>query len=285
MLENRYGLSNQSAAAWLARHFKHYAVAVLIGLPMFLGLFALIWLVGQYWWLVAAVAFFIVSVVLAQLGPVLILPLFHKIEPLEDEELGGRMDRLSRGTGLTIEGVYRMAMSEETKKVNAMLAGIGRTRRVIMGDTLLEQFSPDEIEVIFAHEIGHHVFRHIRKLIVAGGLISLAGFFVCDRGMAAWLGVPDFSTEPMPFYALPALMFMLSAFAMLFEPLQNIVSRRFERQCDRYALTRTEMRDAYRTAYRKLAKINKADPDPNPLAVFLFHSHPPIAERLAFADE
>ena len=134
-------------------------------LALVLGLYWLIWTTGGWWWLAAAAAFFVVSIVLGQLAPVLILPLFYRIEKLDAPELTDRIARLAEGTGLSIEGVYRMDLSDETVKANAMLAGLGRTRRVLLGDTLLNGFSPDEIEVIFAHEIGHHVFRHIRKMI------------------------------------------------------------------------------------------------------------------------
>ena len=157
--------------------------------------------------------FFVVTVILGQLLPVLILPLFYKIERLENAELADRMARLAAGTGLSIEGVYRMGLSEETVKANAMLAGLGRTRRVLMGDTLLDHFSSDEIEVIFAHEIGHHVFRHIRKMIVAGVLYSLLGFWICDRLLC--LAGRRSSTAPvdahrMPPSTLPLLMLMLT---------------------------------------------------------------------------
>ena len=141
----------------------------------------LIWTTHGWWWLAAAAAFFAVSIVFGQLLPVLILPLFYKIEKLDAPELAERIGRLAAGTGLSIEGVYRMALSDETVKANAMLAGLGRTRRVLLGDTLLEGFTPDEIEVIFAHEIGHHVFRHIRKMILAGLVQSAVGFWICDR--------------------------------------------------------------------------------------------------------
>ena len=169
-----------------------------------------------------------------------------------------------------------------------MLTGLGRTRRVLMGDTLLDQFSSDEIEVIFAHEIGHHVFRHIRKMIVAGVLYSLLGFWICDRVLAWWVqmqyGTPV-DAHRMPTSTLPLLMLVLTVFALVLEPLQNIISRRYERQCDRYALTRTGLRQAYVSAFRKLARLNKDDPDPHPLEVFLFHSHPPISERLKMAED
>ncbi|MBI2824570.1 MAG: M48 family metallopeptidase [Planctomycetia bacterium] len=282
-VEHRFGLSRQSFAGWLYRHAKRFALAVVFGTVMVLALYALFWHVGAWWWLAAAVAFFLVSVVLGQLAPVLILPLFYKIEKLEHEELAARVGALARESGLSIEGVYRMVLSDETAKANAMLAGLGRTRRVLLGDTLLDRFTLDEIEVVFAHEIGHHVYRHIPKLMAVGFLYSLAGFWLCDRALAVWIGPAVYDPHTMPVYAMPMLMLVLAVFSLVLVPLQNVMSRRFERQCDRFALTRTGLRDAYVSAFRKLSKLNKDDPDPPRLAVILFHSHPPIAERIAAA--
>lgn len=282
VIEHRFGLSNQTIRRWARNWLLNNAFAIVLGAVLNAGLFWIIWHTGQYWWLIAAAAFFVVSVVMGQLAPVLFLPLFYKIERIENEELAGRMERLAEGTGLAIEGVYRMGLSADTKKANAMLAGLGRTRRVLMGDTLLEDFSPDEIEVIFAHEIGHHVHRHITKMIATGVLFSLLGFWILDRTLVWWAGIPDASTAPVS--SLPLLMFTMTAFTMLLSPLQSAISRHYERQCDRYALNRTGLPEAYRSAFQKLAHLNKADPEPNPVEVFLLHSHPPIAERLAMAD-
>jgi STE24 endopeptidase len=224
--------------------------------------------------------------VIGQLAPVLILPLFYRVEPIRDPELSERLSEISVGTGLSIEGVYRMSMSDETAKANAMLAGLGATRRVILGDTLLDSFSREEIDVIFAHEIGHHVHRHVPQLIVAGLLYSMLGFWICDRLLRIWVerieGQLDYSQFPV--HTLPLLMLVMAVFFMLVEPLQNGISRHFERQADRYALQRTGRVEAYRSAFSKLARLNKADPDPHPLELVLFHSHPSISQRLAAAD-
>ena len=286
LLEHQYGLSTQTVAGWLWRYAKRHLLGLAFGALMFLGLYWLIWTTGAYWWLAAAGAFFVVSVVLGQLAPVLIMPLFYKIEPFEHPELSARLARLAEGTGLSIEGIYRMALSEETVKANAMLAGLGRTRRVILGDTLLDGFAPEELEVIFAHEIGHHVHRHLPKLLAIGLVYSLAGFWVCDRLLAAWVvhvdGRVDYANFPV--YTLPMVMLILSIFTTLVEPFQNALSRHFERQSDRYALARTGSREAYLSAFRKLARLNKDDPNPHWLEVALLHSHPPIAQRLAMAE-
>ena len=286
ILEHKFGLSKLTFGGWLWRYVKRMGLAVAFGAFVFTGLYWLIWLTGAYWWLAAAGAFFIVSVLLGQLAPVLIIPLFYKIEKLDRPELAERLAKLSEGTGLSIEGIYRIALSEETVKANAMLAGMGATRRVLMGDTLLEKFSDDEIEVIFAHEIGHHVRRHLPKLIGIGLVFSLAGFWVCDRVLTAWVGPSGDAVDyaNFPVWALPMIMFVLTLFPMILEPLQNAVSRAFERQADRYALEKTGLRAEYVAAFQRLSKLNKDDPDPHPLEVFLFHSHPPIGERVRMAE-
>jgi STE24 endopeptidase len=286
-LEHQFHLSTQTFGRWLWQYTKRNVLSLAFSLVLFLGLYWLIWTTGGLWWLVAAGAFFLISIVIGQLAPVLILPLFYRVEKLDAPELADRIGRLAAGTGLSIEGVYRLALSEETVTVNAALAGLGRTRRVLLGDTLLEGLRPEEIEVVFAHEIGHHVFHHIRKTILAGLVYSAAGFWVCDRLLMLWVahggGTADYARLPVD--TLPMLLLILTGFALLSEPLRNWASRRFERQCDRYALERTDATAAYRSAFRKMARLNKDDPHPHWLEVVLFHSHPPIAERLAMAEE
>ena len=283
-LEHKFQMSNQTLAQWFWRYVKGVCLTLAFGLVLLEGLYLLITLTGFYWWLAAAGAFFLVSVVLGQLAPVLIMPLFHKIERFEDAALADRLANLAAGTGLTIEGVYRMKLSDETVKANAMLAGLGSTRRVIMGDTLLDGFNPDEIEVVFAHEIGHHVHRHIRSLLILGVLLSVSGFFVCHWLIGLWLGDGNWTSQP-PVYAYPVLTLIITVFTMILAPAQNGLSRHFERQSDRYALRRTGNPNAYRSAFTKLAKLNKDDPDPHPWEIFWLHSHPPISQRLAMADQ
>lgn len=283
VLEHRYQLSNLTFRGWIWRQVKSYLVGGPIGLVLLLGLYWLLWNSGGWWWVWAAAGLLVVSLVLGQLLPVLILPLFYKVTRLNDPALQERLERLAQGTGLNVEGIYRLHLSEETKKANAALAGLGRTRRVLLGDTLLDQFSPEEIEVVFAHEVGHHVYRHIPKMVVWGLVLSVGGFWLVDavlRQIAVPLGYSSFN-DPA---ALPLLILVLSLYGMLFAPLQNAVSRFFERQCDRYALNRTGLKQAYRSAFIKLARMNKSDPDPHVLKVWMFHDHPPIRERLAMAE-
>jgi STE24 endopeptidase len=282
VVEHQFGLSNQTIRRWVRNWALSNVLTLLLGAVLNVGLFLIIWNTGEYWWLIAAAAFFVVSIVLGRLAPVLIVPLFYKLEPIDNPELDARMKRLAAGTGITIEGVYRLGLSADTQKANAMLAGMGRTRRVLMGDTLLEKFSHDEIDVIFAHELGHHVYKHIPKMIATGVVVSLAGFYLIDRVLVWWAGIPTAAAAPVA--SLPLVMFTLSVFSLVLSPLQNAISRFYERQCDRYALVRTKNPTAYRSAFRKLARLNKADTEPHRLEVIMLHSHPPISERLAMAD-
>lgn len=286
-MEHRYHMSRQSFTRWLGRYLLQQVLVVGFGLIMVVGLFAIIWWARQWWWLLAAAAAFVVTALLGQMLPVLILPLFYKIKRLEDEDLTRRFELLTRGTSLCVEGVYRMRLSSETVKANALLAGWGRTRRVILGDTLLDQFRPEEIEVVLAHEIGHHVYHHIPKLILLGLVTTVAGFLICDWILVRWTTAVagTFDYAEVPVQVLPMLMFVMTVFSLLSSPLRNEVSRRFEIACDRYALRTTADPAAFRSAFTKLALINKTDPDPPWLEVVLLHDHPPIVQRLALASE
>lgn len=284
--EHRFGLSRLSLGGWWWRYVKQHALALGFGLLVFLGLYWLIWSTGSYWWLVAAAAAFVMSVLVGQLVPVLIIPLFYKVERYEDETISPRLKQLAAGTGLQIEGVYRLQLSDETVKANAALTGLGRTRRVLLSDTLLANFTPEEIEVIFAHEVGHHVYRHIPKLILFGVVYSLIGFWLSDRILMNYVHTfnPTATQAILPVWTLPLLMLTITLFSLLLEPLQNALSRHFERQCDRYALERTGLRAAYISAFQKLSALNKEDPEPHPVEVFWLHNHPAIAERIAMAE-
>lgn len=281
LVEHQFGLSTQTLGKWLISWLKKSVLAVLMIAGLYVSLYGIIWTTGTYWWLVGAGAFFLLSVVAGQLMP-LMLPMFYKVEKIDDEALDERFDKLTGGTGLNIDGVYRLGLSAETTKANAMLAGLGSTRRVLMGDTLLDQFSADEIDVIFAHEVGHHVHRHIPKLLAFGAAVALGGFGLSHLALTQWTGLADPALWPAT--SAPKLMLVMTLFMMAVGPLQGMVSRHFERQADRYALDRTKDPASYRTAFRRLARLNKADPDPHPIEVALLHSHPPIKERLAMAD-
>ena len=247
ILEHRYHLSTQTLRSWLWKRFKGYLLGGVLGLALLYGLYTALWLAGAWWWLWATAGWLLVTLVLGRLLPVLILPLFYTVTRLDDATLLDRLRRLTAGTDLAVEGVYELKLSDETRKANAALAGLGKTRRVLLGDTLLHEFTPEEIEVVFAHEVGHHVHHHLPKTIVIGVALALVGFALVDvvlRHAAPALGYSGLD-DPA---ALPLLALVLGVFGLLLSPMQNALSRFFETQCDRYALLRTANPTAYRSA-------------------------------------
>lgn len=283
VVEHQHRLSTQTIGSWIRRRLKSYVVGGAIGLGLLCGLYAMLWKTGAWWWLWAAGGWLLVTLVMGQLLPVVVLPLFYAVDRLDDASLLARLRRRCEGTGLTVEGIYRLHLSGETRKANAALAGLGRTRRVLLGDTLLDAFAPEEIEVVFAHEVGHHVYGHLIKGISLRVFLAIGGLWLADRALATLAERIGYAGMDDPF-AAPLTLFVLSAVALVLTPLQNAVSRRFETQCDRYALETTGLREAYRGAFAKLARMNKSDPDPHPLAVWFFYDHPPIRARLALAE-
>jgi STE24 endopeptidase len=290
LIEHRFGLSTQSLWGWVKKRVKGYLLGGPLGLALLAGLYALLWTAGAWWWLWAAAGWLLLTLVLGRILPVVVLPIFYKVTPLEDAGLLERFRRLAEGTGLNVTGVYRLHLSAETRKANAALAGLGSGRRVLLGDTLLDQFGPDEIEVVFAHELGHFVYRHILWMTGVSVVLAAVGFWVVDvlgRRLVGPLGYPVPPGLEPPYAdpsALPVLLLVLSVFGLLTMPATNALSRWFERQCDRYALRRTGNPSAFRAAFSRLARLNKADPDPHPLEVWCFHDHPSIRARLALAD-
>jgi len=278
-LEHRYGLSNQSFPAWMWHQAKGAFVSLAISLPLALIFYFLLRQTGDWWWLWLGVVLFVFSVVLAQLAPILIFPLFYRFEPLEDENLVSRIRQLCQRVGLRVSAVFRFNLSKTTRKANAGFTGLGKTKRVILSDTLLDHFNADEIETVFAHELGHFHHRHIRKLLVMGFLFTFAGLFIARIAYSRWTAEFGYSLDQLE--ALPLLAVVLAVYGLVTTPVQNAISRHYERQADIFAVKLSGKADAFVSALEKLAEINLADREPHPVVEFLFYSHPSIAKRLA----
>src|SRR2546430_6862298 len=179
-LEHRFQLSNQKLRAWIWDEFKGFLVGVILASIVTELLYFIIREAPQHWWLLAWAAFLGLFVLLAQIAPVVLFPIFYKFEPLEDEELRSRLVRLSERARTRVRGAYKWKLSERSKQANAALTGLGNTRRIILADTLLDSYSPDEIEAVLAHELGHHVHRHIFKSILVQAGITLLGFWAAN---------------------------------------------------------------------------------------------------------
>ena len=232
------------------------------------------------WWLPAGAVFSVIIVGLANVAPVLLLPLFSPVKPLDRESLRTRLVGLAERAGARVLGAYEWGLSEKTKKANAALTGIGSTRRILVSDTMLAEYSDEEIEVVLAHELGHHVHGDIWKGIFFESVLILAGFYMGARVLSALAAA--FSLRDVADVAgLPLLLLAAGGVSLVMLPLAHALSRTFERKADRFALALTRNPAAFISAMRRLAAQNLAEEQPSVLVQWLFHSHPPVRERIA----
>jgi STE24 endopeptidase len=281
VLPHRFGQSNQNFKDWMIDQLKGLAIGAPLGLILLELLYLALRLTGNLWWLWAAGGLLLFNVILSNLAPILIMPLFNKYFPLGDEhkELEQRLLTLAKNANTKVQGVFKFDMSKRTKAANAALTGIGNTRRIILGDTLINEFTLDEVETVLAHELGHHVNKDIPFLITSGTLLTTFGLFIAS--LALNFSVSYFSfTSPADIAAFPALMLILSAYGLLTSPLENALSRWRENMADDYALSSTKKGEAFASAFTRLANQNLGEIDPEKWVVFMFYSHPPLGERI-----
>jgi STE24 endopeptidase len=282
VLPHRYRLSTMTFRAWLWDRVKGAAIGGGLGLVLIEIMYALLRASPNWWWLWTAAVMLLLSVILSNLAPVLIFPLFYKFTPLEDEELVARLTRLAEGAGTRVRGIFRFDMSSKTVQANAALAGLGNTRRIILGDTLLDSFTHDEIETVLAHELGHHVGGDMGKGILVQSALTLGGLWLA--GLALGWGVGLFGFDGIAdVAAMPWLALVMGLFGLITTPLGNTYSRWRERLADRYALETTRKPQAFASAMTRLADQNLADADPERWVEILLHSHPAISRRVAMA--
>ena len=283
-LERRYELSTQTVSRWWRDHFKAGGIGLLFGALAALLVMWLLRLAPASWWIIGAVCFIAAMVSLAQLAPVLLMPLFFEFKPLDRPDLVARLVALAERAGAPVLGVFEWRLGDRTRKANAALMGIGRTRRIILSDTLLAEHSDEEIEVILAHELAHHVHHDIWSGLAVEAALIVAGFFAADVLLAA-LWVPLGLTGKDDVAALPLLLLVGGGLSVLVMPLFNAFSRAHERRADRYALELTRNAPAFVSAMKRLGVQNLAEERPSPIVELLFHSHPSISARVAAAHE
>ncbi len=290
VVEQRYGLSNQTRRAWAGEQVKGTALGLVLGLPVQHGVYYVIRRSPRWWWAILSALTIPFTIILANLAPVLIMPLFNKYEPIRDRALADRIKALAAAQGVTISDVLQMDMSKQTRKANAFFTGVGNTKRIVLGDTLLNEFTADEIEVVLAHELGHQVHSDLWKLIGLGAVTTALTAWAVDRlggpliarygrrfGLDPARGVGDVA-------ALPLLSLLLNALSLVLLPIQNGISRNLiERPADRYALDLTGKHEAFIGAMEKLGRMNLADPQPPLLVKWFLHGHPTLTERIAEA--
>ena len=281
VLPHRFGQSNQTLKDWIIDQLKGLAVGAPFGLILLELLYLALRATGDLWWLWAAGGLLVFNVLLINLAPILIMPLFNKYVPLGDEhkELADRLLKLAERAHTKVRGVFKFDMSKRTKSANAALTGIGNTRRIVLGDTLVNEFSTDEIETVLAHELGHHVHRDIPVLVTFGILSTTLGLYLASLGLNWAIGTFGF-TSPADVAALPALGLIFGIYDFFTMPLNNAISRWRENMADDYALQATGKHEAFASAFTRLANQNLGEVDPESWVVFMFYSHPPLGERI-----
>jgi STE24 endopeptidase len=282
-LEHKYNLSNQTFFKWILEGLKGLLVSLLIGIPILLIFYFSLNYFGNIWWLPFAIIMFFISVVLSQIFPILIFPIFYKITPIENEVLKERITGLARDANLKVENVYKFNMSKNTKKANAAFTGLGKTKRIILGDTLLENYSIEEIETVIAHELGHYKKKHIVKNILIGTVSSFLTLFLIAllyKNSLSWFGFTNITQVS----ALPLLALWSMLIGIIQTPLGNILSRKFEYEADEYAIFETKNPFAFKKTLEKLTEQNLGDKEPHPFVEWFFYSHPSIKNRINAVD-
>ncbi|MGA7462484.1 MAG: M48 family metallopeptidase [Candidatus Korobacteraceae bacterium] len=286
-LEHQYHLSNQKLRSWLWDECKGWLVSLVLGTIMVELVYGIIRVAPQRWWIIAWAVFTGLFLLMAQLAPVVLMPIFYKFEPLANDSLRDRLTRLGERAGTRVRGVYEWKLSEKSNKANAALTGLGSTRRIILSDTLLQHYSDDEIEAILAHELGHHVHKHILKSIFTQVAITFFAFWLINvvlRFVIARNWFPALDPRLYDFANLPLIVLVATILGFVLMPALNAISRHHERQADRYAWENTPAIEPFITSMQKLADQNLAERQPNKVIEALFHSHPSIGKRIAAAE-
>lgn len=284
ILPHRFDISNQTLFGWISDQLKSIALGMILGGLVLEIIYTVLRTFPDLWWVWVGVILMVFNVILANLAPVLLFPIFYKFAHLgeENQELVDRLTNLADRAGTHVKGVYKFDMSRRTTAANAALTGLGNTRRIILGDTLLDEFSNDEIETVMAHELGHHVNKDIPISILIEGGMTFGGLYLASLGLewgAEQLGFGG----PSDIAAFPIFLIVLGIYGLLTMPLSNAFSRWRERRADEYALRMTGKGDAYANALIRLANQNLADVEPEPWVEFLLYSHPALGKRIAIA--
>jgi len=284
LLEHKYDLSDQSLGSYFWEKLKGMLVGAVIGIPVLLLFYFFLNKYGNGWWLPTAILMFVLTILLSRIAPKVIMPLFYKFTPIEREELKERIQAMAERVGLTVEGIFQFNLSKETKKANAAFTGIGKAKRIILGDTLLEHFDDDEILSVLAHELGHFKEKHIWKQSALGTAFTFIGLYLVSLLYAAVVAGSSF-TSITSLAALPWITLFLVLFNFVVGPVQNAISRHHERVADDYSVQLFQQPEVTVRSLEKLAEQNLTDPDPHPVIEFLFYSHPSVPRRVRRIQE
>ena len=284
VVSHRFGLSTQSRRGWLVDWLKGTVLGTVLAMAACGIFYLLLWTVPGLWWLLFGLIGTVAILVLTFLAPYVLLPLFFKPRPLDDPALAHRIEDLSKRAGAVVAGISRLDFSRRTHEANAAVIGFGRSRRVILADTLLESFTADEIEAVVAHELGHHVNRDVARLLTVQVLTMFLGLALA-AGFGASLLSLVFGADLTSPTSFPLVLLGMEVFGLLLMPAVNAYSRARERAADVFAFRLLGGGAPFASAMRRLADQNLAELRPPRWAEIVLYTHPPLADRIAMAEE
>lgn len=283
LLEKAFHLSNHTFSTWFVDFLKKSILSFVFSL-LLLELLALLLLhKPQDWWWVAWMGYALISFGVGKIFPVWIVPLFYKYGPIANESIKQKIIQMASRYQMPIENVYSLNLSRTTKKANAAFMGIGATKRVVLSDTLLEKFNEDEIEVVVAHELGHAIHKDIYKQLIFGMIASFL-FFLAGYHLFPMVAEKTGYQSVQDMAALPVLFLIFYVLGFILTPLQSAFSRKLEYAADAFSLQVFPKKEAFVSCMRKLAEVNLADPEPDPVYEWFFYDHPSISKRIARAN-
>lgn len=285
VLEERYGFNTKTLKIWLSDLVKSMVVVIIIGTFLLCSLFLMVKYAGQNWWIWAWAIFLCFQLLMTILYPTIIAPLFNKFTPLEDSELKDSIKRLTKEEGLNVGGIYQMDATRRTRHTNAYFSGLGRAKRIVLFDSLIQSHSQDEILAILAHEVGHLKKNHIKKQLIIIAFVSLLLFFMASKLLTWNVIYESFGFSNMPCYVGLFLVGILWEPVNFFiSPIGMAISRRFEREADFYSLGIVKTAKPLTTALKKMAKENLSNLRPHPIYVCFNYSHPPLLQRIEYLE-
>ena len=280
-IENRYGFNAMTPRLWIADLAKSLLISSVLGGILVIAAFAIILYSPMWWWLLLWVFFLIFGIVVMYLSPYVIEPLFFKFEPVKAEGLEDKIRALMERAGLKVSRVFQVDASRRSRHSNAYFTGIGRVKRIVLFDTLLEQMTQEEILAVLAHEVGHWKKRHVLKSMILTEALAFAGLYLAYR-LIGWEPLPGLTGLPTASFYARALIVGFAGSLIMFPltPFFSFISRRNEREADRFATDLTGRPEALASALVKLSRENLSNLHPHPLYAKFYYSHPPIVERV-----
>ncbi|MDB9823344.1 M48 family metallopeptidase [Deltaproteobacteria bacterium] len=280
-IEERYGFNTRTVKTWIADLLKSLIITVILGTILLSLLLVMVEYTGSSWWFWAWLIFFLFQILMSILYPTIIAPVFNKFTPVKDNDLDKSIRELADREGINVKGIFQMDAGKRSRHTNAYFSGLGKSKRIVLYDTLLESHKKDEILAVLAHEIGHLKKGHIRKQVVIISAVSFILFFIASR-MISWnFMYESFGFSSMPLYAgLFLIAVIWEPVGFFLSPFSMAISRKFEREADHYVYRSLKSAEYFISALKKMALDNLSNLCPHPLYVCFNYSHPPLPERI-----